>query len=161
MTDVRRSARLTEAAQPQHMETIEEAGRTPARVRWSRLTFTALAWLLVAAVIVQIFLAGLAVFVDAGRWATHKSFVHTFEFVPLLMLALAFAGRQSRPIITMTVALFVAIMLQYVLADLRTSGIPELAALHVVNGAGIYYLTMNLARRATASVRRQPAGASS
>jgi hypothetical protein len=157
MTDIRQPATPTSGcpaapAQTQHARPTSELD-APARVRWSRLAFAALAVFLVAAVVVQIFLAGLAVFVDGRRWAIHESFVHVFEFVPLVMLAFGFAGRVCRAMITSTVAIFVLIMLQYALAQQRTSDVPQIAGLHAVNAAVIYYLALSLARQALRAVR--------
>lgn len=154
MTDVRHPAHLS--TQAREVQPIAESS-APARVRLSRIVFAALAWFLVAAVLVQIFLAGLAVFVDGSRWETHKGFVHVFEFAPLIMLGFAFAARLPLRVHSMTVVLFVLIMLQYALAQARTSDIPELAALHVVNAAGIYYIALTLARQSISFVRHRPA----
>ena len=41
----------------------------------------------VGCVATQVFFAGMATFVDSARWAWHTSFVHSFEFLPILMLA--------------------------------------------------------------------------
>ena len=79
--------------------TADAAGR--ARVvggfsRFSRIAYAALAWLFVACVVCQVFLAGMAIFVDPLNWVRHVGFVHLFGELPLVMLLLAFAGRMPK-----------------------------------------------------------------
>jgi membrane-bound metal-dependent hydrolase YbcI (DUF457 family) len=119
-------------------------GALPARVRWARGGYLVLAWALVACLAVQVFFAGLAIFVDPARWAWHREFVHAFEFLPLLMLALAFAGRLPRGMRWLTAALIGQIAVQY--ATAHNGG--ALAALHPVNAMVFFWLAVTLGHRA-------------
>src|SRR3954468_23601301 len=65
----------------------------PAWVRWARWIYLAFAWIFVGCVLGQVFLAGLATFVDPARWLWHTTFIHFFEFLPILMLPFAFLAR--------------------------------------------------------------------
>lgn len=121
------------------------------------LAFVILAGLLVAAVVIQIFIAGVAVFADGTRWETHRSFVHTFEFLPLVMLVLALAARLGRRLAILSGVLLVLIMAQYTLVELRTTDVAELAALHVVNAVAIYYASVQALRGGMKALRRRAA----
>jgi len=117
-----------------------ERGRFRVRVA-AQAAYWALAWAFVVCVGVQVFLAGMAVFVDALNWVRHVNFVHYFELVPALMVVLAFVagmprgeGLYLRPVIL----LFLTGM-QYYFAG---SGRTPLAALHPVNALVIFWLAM-------------------
>ncbi len=114
----------------------------PARVRYARLTFRLLAWIFAACVVIQVFIAGLAVFADPARWAWHRAFVHTFEFLPLIMLALAFVGRLPTRIRWLIAATYGLFWVQY-----ATAGIGGVAgAFHPVNALLLFWVAMRLAR---------------
>ena len=114
------------------------------RVRWARRGYLVLAWAFAGCVAVQVFLAGMATFVDAARWAWHTSFVHAFEGPPLLMLPLAFLARAPAAMRWLTGALFALIGLQYLTANV--GGIPS--ALHPVNALVIFWVAVHLGQRA-------------
>ena len=50
----------------------------------ARTAHLVVAWLLVAGLIVQVFLAGLGVFRDPASFETHKDFGYTLELLPLV-----------------------------------------------------------------------------
>ena len=127
------------------------AGPPPARVRWARRGYLVLAWVLAGCVAVQVFFAGLATFVDSARWAWHTSFIHAFEFLPLLMLPLAFLARLPAALRWLTGALFALIFIQYVTANV--GGVP--AAFHPVNALIIFWAAVNLGQRAWRVVREE------
>ena len=124
----------------------------PGRVRWARRGYLALAWAVVGCVAAQVFLAGLAIFVDAARWPWHTAFIHTFEFLPLLMLPLAFLARAPAALRWLTGALFALLWLQYLTAN--SGGIP--AALHPVNALLIFWVAVHLGQRAWRVLRQEP-----
>jgi hypothetical protein len=121
----------------------------PARAGLSRWAYLFLAWVFVACVLAQIFFAGMGVFVDGSRWAWHRTFIHTFEWLPLVMLPLAFAARLSVGIRWLTGLLFGLIALQYATANAGGT----FAALHPVNGLIISWVALALARGAWRAVR--------
>lgn len=111
----------------------------------ARLTYQALAWVLAGCVAIQVFFAGMAIFVNPERWSWHTSFVHAFELLPLIMPALAFVGRLPARIRWLTAAMWVLITLQYALVAMRPGWA---AALHPVNGLAIFWLSITLAQMA-------------
>jgi hypothetical protein len=125
----------------------------PARVRWARRGFLVLAWVFAGCVAVQVFLAGMGTFVDSARWLWHTSFIHAFEFLPLLMLPVAFLARVPVAMRRLTGALLALIFLQYVTANI--GGIPS--AFHPLNGFVILWIAVHLGGRAW-RVSREGAG---
>jgi hypothetical protein len=97
-----------------------------------------IAWVLVAGLLVQIFLAGLGVFRGPESFPTHRDFGYVLELLPILL------------------AIFGLFLLQSVFVALRASN-PEVAALHPVNGFVITFLAVLVARDAW--VGRAPASA--
>jgi peptidoglycan/LPS O-acetylase OafA/YrhL len=96
----------------------------------SRRSYTLLSWVLLACVIVQILIAGLGVFVSSDYWAMHRTFVHVFELIPVLLFILSFPARLRGVPRWLPVVSFVLIALQYATVASRPS---YLAALHPVN----------------------------
>lgn len=110
-----------------------------------RRTYAVVAWALVAAVVVQVFLAGLGVMGHADGWRWHTTFVHTFELLPFVLIAIAWAGRAPWRLVGASAVLFVLIALQYVLVGL---GSPWLKALHPTNALVILVVALYAARQA-------------
>ena len=90
-------------------------------------------WLFAACSIVQVFLAGLGVFVSPDRFALHRDFGYTFGLLLLVVIVAAIVGRLGRRQIGYAVGLMVLFTLQSALVAVRASA-PEIAALHPVNG---------------------------
>lgn len=111
----------------------------------ARTLFTGLAWLLAAGIATQVFLAGLAIFVDPGWWGVHRSFVHAIEVVVLLLFALSFLARLPASLRWLSAAAFGLIAVQYATIEL---GLSALAAMHPVNAMLLFWLAVTLARRA-------------
>ena len=76
------------------------------RVRWARQGYVFLVGTFVVCVVIQVFIAGMAVFVNPAQWSTHMSFVHVFEFIPFIMVAVAFIGRLPRELKLLPVGLW-------------------------------------------------------
>jgi hypothetical protein len=112
--------------------------------RGARVTYRWGAWLFVACVIVQFFLAGLAIFADEG-FDLHRSWGYTFGWITLLLIAAAVAGRMPRRAVGGALLLLVLFFLQSILVALRPS-LPVLAALHPVNALAIFWGALMLAR---------------
>lgn len=111
-------------------------------VRWARVAYRILAWLLVTCVGVQIFLAGWGIW-NHSNWGPHSSFVHVFEGLPLLMLIAAFLGKLPVRLRWLTLLPIVQISLQYALAHIPN---PMVNAFHPVNGMLLSWLALYLAR---------------
>ncbi len=113
----------------------------------ARSAHLVVAWLLVAGLVVQIFLAGLGVFRDAASFETHKNFGYTLELLPLVLLVLGVIAGVGRRAAGLAAAIFGLFLLQSVFVGLRADA-PEVAALHPVNGFLITMLAIVLARDA-------------
>ena len=90
-------------------------------------------WLFTACSVVQVFLAGLGVFVSPERFALHRDFGYTFGLLLLVVIVAAIVGRLGRRQIAYAIVLMVLFTLQSVFVAVRGSA-PEIAALHPLNG---------------------------
>jgi putative tricarboxylic transport membrane protein len=113
----------------------------------ARKAYLVAAWLFVAAVISQVFLAGLSLFASAANWDTHKEFGYSLGFLALLLVVLAFAGRIPRTIGRWLALLLAVYAIQTILPNLRRDA-PWIAALHPVNALAIFWIALTHARRA-------------
>lgn len=96
-------------------------------VRGSRFGAMIIAWLFAAGVVIQIFLAGLALFDTAERWGNHTSVGYLIGILLLPLLVLALIGKVGRQLIGMTVLLVVLYVVQTALPNLDAGYV---AALH-------------------------------
>jgi hypothetical protein len=80
-------------------------------------------------------------------------FVHLFEYLPILMLLFAFAGKLPGSEKWLCAALFGLIIVQY-----ATANIPGAGALHPVIALALFWLSLRAARR-PAGNRKEPAQA--
>ena len=99
--------------------------------RMAHICFMALGWLFTVSVALQVFLAGLALFISPDNWLIHASFARYFAFLPLIMAVLAWSARlpgklirRSLGLLGMTVGMFLTAVL--------SSRIGVLSALHPV-----------------------------
>ena len=121
-----------------------------------RLAFAALAWLFLACVLVQFFLAGLGVFAGAENFALHREFGYLFGWLPVIMLVLAAVGRLGRRWIGLSALLIGLFTLQSVFVILRDS-LPAIAALHPVNAVAIFFIAQHVARESRSLLRTDDA----
>ncbi len=110
-------------------------------VALARSGYPWVAWLLAAAAVVQVFLAGLGVFEDPSRFAIHREFGYLISWFPLVLLVLAIVGRLGRRMIALSVLPGLLFVLQSVFVALRASA-PFVAALHPVNGFLIIFVAI-------------------
>ena len=113
------------------------------------------AWLVVAALVVQVWLAGRGVFDLSAGFATHRDVGYTIGLLPIVLLVLGLLGGMGRRVALLAVAIFVLVFVQSVLVYQRASN-PSIAALHPVNGFLILLLAIVLALDST-RMRRAPA----
>ena len=104
--------------------------------------FLGLSWGMVACIVLQTFFAGTALFTDSAYWAYHTNFVHIFEFLPLLMLIVAFLGKLPKSLRWQSLLVFVVIYSQYFTANLPGAG-----AYHPVIALVLFWLSIRLASR--------------
>jgi hypothetical protein len=110
----------------------------------------AAAVLFVAAIVVQVFLAGaaLANLGGSGNFATHIEFGYTGIGVAwLILLVTALAARRPRSEIGIALILLVLYIVQPILPAFKTSA-PSIAALHPVNALLLFVVAAWYARRA-------------
>jgi hypothetical protein len=113
--------------------------------RIARLAYRWLAWLFVACVIVQFFLAGLGVFAGTSNFELHRNWGYTFGYLLLIMVATAVVGRMPRAAWAAPIGVIVLFALQSVFVALRTDA-PVIAALHPVNAVAIFAVSWWTAR---------------
>jgi hypothetical protein len=123
----------------------------------ARTAHLVVAWLLVAGLVIQIFLAGLGVFSDPASFETHRDFGYMLELLPLILLVLGSIARLGRRAAGLAAGIFGLFLLQSVLVGLRDDA-PQVAALHPVNGFLITILAVILAHDAWVDRRAAPAG---
>jgi hypothetical protein len=133
-------------------EPTDADDRVPIRVRWARRGFVLFAGAFVIGVLIQIYIAGMAVFIDPANWNLHANFVHVIEWLPLVMLVLAFLGQLSRDLKLLPVVLFALIIVQYATA-LGFSG-TLVAAIHPVNAVVVVGIAAMTTRRAWRTLSR-------
>lgn len=116
----------------------------------ARLVFTWLAWIFAASIIVQIFLAGLALFHNPTHWAGHTIFPRFFLILPVLMLAASFIARLPLSLRLYCIGLIALIILIAVSANLM-AGMGYVSALHPVLALLLFWATVSIARKAAGS----------
>lgn len=104
-----------------------------------------MAWLLVVAIVVQVWLAGAAIpqLGGKGSFATHRDFGYLIGLLTLLLLLAAIGARSGRRRIGQAAGLLVLYVIQSSLPYMDP-GLPAAAALHPVNalvmfGLGTWY----------------------
>ncbi|MEA3190049.1 MAG: hypothetical protein QOD77_631 [Thermoplasmata archaeon] len=90
-----------------------------------------LACLLVLAIVVQVYLAGLTVLYEYDTYApAHRGLSHVLELAPILLVVLGLVGGAPKPVTWAPLGLVVLVGLQH--ATIAAVGSP-LRALHAVN----------------------------
>lgn len=117
----------------------------PGRVQLGRYGYLVLAVFFAICVLAQIYIAGMAVFIDPANWSLHKTFIHVFEPVLILLLVLSFIGRLPRSLKIAPIGLFLLISIQYATAYMYGSLV---AAVHPVT-AVVIFLVSGLAVKQT------------
>jgi Family of unknown function (DUF6220) len=117
--------------------------------QWTRIAHLAAAWLFVGGVIVQVFLAGLALFAEGG-FANHVAFGYSaFWIVAILIPILAIGARLPTGDIGLSILLLALFIPQCLLPPLARSGGPGIiAALHPVNALLLFALAIVIGQRA-------------
>lgn len=120
-----------------------------------RLVFVFLAWLFVAGILFQAYLAGLGLlgggstlFTRQRMWDTHIGLGHTIGVLPLLMLLLVFLSRFPRAIKALTGLLFGVYIIQTTVFAMVRQDAPALAALHPALALLLFTLALTVAWRA-------------
>jgi hypothetical protein len=119
-------------------------------VIWVRYAMVIVAWLFVAAGMVQLFLAGLSVFDGPEYWQDHVDFGRMIGLLAYLLPILALIGRAGMPRIGHALVITILYLLQTILANIDEGWI---AALHAVNGFLLLGSAIGLGTRMLEMVR--------
>lgn len=112
------------------------------------------AWVFVAGLILQVWLAGRGVFESPTVFETHRDVGYTLSLFTVVLLVLGLLGGMGRRAALLAIGIFVLLILQSVFVVMRSS-MPAIAALHPVNGFLILLAAVVLAWEST-QARRQP-----
>ena len=116
--------------------------------RWGRIGFAGIAGLFLVALGFQVFLAGMSIFFSATWWQVHMTMAFFIEWLPIVMIALAFVGRFPRAFALSSVLLLGLIMLQYVFIEVASqSGVRWIAAFHPVNALVMFAVGLMLVQK--------------
>lgn len=121
----------------------------PKRAVWARFGYLLFAGLFALGVLAQVFLAGLAIFVDASYWARHTTFVHLLEPTLLVWLIVGAVSRLSTTLKLIPLGVYVLIVVQYATANLPGSVV---AAFHPVNALVMFLVVLVALRGAWTQV---------
>ena len=98
----------------------------------SRVIYLLFGVLFAIGVIMQVMLAGMAVFINGLHWVRHSTLIHIFGFnIPLFMLVAAYFGKMPRFAYWQVFGSFILMFLMYFTANVR-GALPIVAALHPV-----------------------------
>ncbi|GHO65380.1 hypothetical protein KSC_042720 [Ktedonobacter sp. SOSP1-52] len=117
-----------------------------------RVVYMIDAWLFPAAILVQVFFAGLSLFTRQSYWGAHDPFGHIIGFLPLLLVLLAYLGRLQPPAKRLAWTLLGVYFIQADLLTLLSSTVPLLGALHPVLALVLFALALTIAFQARALV---------
>ena len=113
--------------------------------------FPVLAWVFVAALAIQVFFAGMYVFVGASNIELHRTMAHVIGLLTIALVAAVFIGRADRSDKRLTFGVVGLLILQGMLVHVgQWFGLWTIAALHPVNALVLTYAALRLAQRSNA-----------
>ncbi len=118
----------------------------------ARIVFKWLAWIFTVCILIQVFLAGLALFWNSDQWASHTGFSRIFLIPPILMLVTSFIARLPVSLRLSSAGLIGMLILMGVSANL-SSEMGYLSALHPVIALMLFWGTMSIARKTDALIK--------
>ena len=121
-------------------------------VSGARYVFIAIVWIYVAAILFQVFLAGIGLFGAAKDFEPHAGLGWILHLVPVLLLIVAAVARVGSSLLWWTAALLVVQFVQPILATLRNDA-PVAAAFHPVLALVIFWLALTIGLKAWRLVR--------
>jgi len=121
-------------------------------VSGARYVFVAFVWIYVAAILFQVFLAGIGLFGAAKDFEPHAGLGWILHLVPVLLLIVAAVARVGSSLLRWTAALLVVQFVQPILATLRNDA-PVAAAFHPVLALVIFWLALTIGLKAWRLVR--------
>ncbi|MBI2845593.1 MAG: hypothetical protein HYX86_03495 [Chloroflexi bacterium] len=117
-------------------------------VKWMRYGYVIFAWLFVASILIQVFIAGLSLFASPLYWKDHIGFGYTVVHgMAFLTLVFVFLGRLPRPTIGRTAVPVVISFILPIFTFFRSNA-PAVAALHPVFALVLFWTALSVARQA-------------
>lgn len=114
----------------------------------SRIIYRVAAWLFFVGVVVQVFLAGMALFPPTpSNWVNHVGIGYLVGYILAPLIIFAFIGRMPKAIKIQMGMLVLLYIVQTILPSLRTS-VPIVSALHPVNAMLLFWFSLRHARQA-------------
>ncbi|MBO0588007.1 DUF6220 domain-containing protein [Sporosarcina sp. E16_8] len=114
------------------------------RIRVGRFIFLTLTTLFTICILVQVYLAGMAVFGNPRVWVKHIIFVHLFGFnLPILMIIFAVVGSMPRWAYWNTFGIFVSTFLMYFTANINAI-LPWMGPIHPVLAILLFVLPCSI-----------------
>lgn len=107
--------------------------------------FKWLAWIFAIGIVVQVLIAGMALFEDAKHWTGHSSFAEYISIIPVLMLVTVFIGRLPAALRAQT-GMLIGMIILIALSAMFRSDIGWLASLHPVIALLLFFRTMTVIR---------------
>lgn len=125
-----------------------EVGLSPFVVR-ARLVFKAMVMLFAICILIQVFLAGLALFWNSAQWASHSGFARLLIIVSVLILATSFIAKLPLSLRLRSAGLF-GIIVMIAVSAMLPSDIGYLSALHPVLAVMLFFGAVSLVRKTDA-----------
>ena len=118
----------------------------------ARWLYLGLVWLYVVGIVVQVLLAGAALFGTGTSFEPHRNLGYILHLVPILLLIVGALSRVRRRVLLWNLALAVVQFIQPLLPMLQGNA-PWVAALHPVLALAVFWLGLTLANEAFRLVR--------
>lgn len=114
------------------------------RVRVGRVIFLTLTALFTICILVQVYLAGMAIFINPGAWVKHMMFVHLFGFnLPILMVIFAVVGSMPRWAYWKLLGILVSTFLMYFTTHINAI-LPWMGPIHPVLAILLFVLSCSI-----------------
>ena len=114
------------------------------RIRVGRIIFLTLTTLFTICILVQVYLAGIAIFVNPGAWVKHMMFVHLFGFnLPILMVIFAVVGSMPRWAYWKLFGILVSTFLMYFTVHINAI-LPWMGPIHPVLAILLFVLSCSI-----------------
>ncbi|MCU9595740.1 DUF6220 domain-containing protein [Caldibacillus thermolactis] len=118
-------------------------------IKVNRVLFLLFSSLFFIAVLSQIFLAGLAIFVNPIYWMKHTTFIHVFGFnIPVLLFLLSYFGKLPQWSYIYVFGLISGVFFMYFTANF-TNILRWLGALHPIIAVFLVILSFLLVKKTT------------
>jgi hypothetical protein len=121
-------------------------------VRGARIFFKWLTWIFALAILVQAYIAGVALFADSAHWTWHGQFAMYLSAIPVLMFVVSLAAKVTTAVRVQTAVLILLIILM-ILTGMFASKFGYLSAFHPLIALFLFFRTMNTIREVNALFR--------